>query len=193
MPVRSKKPTASRKTDLGANLDHKVKLLRKQLSLANEALNVVMDLVGLKPVMDDKPKTSPAPKAARTTKAKPGPKPKAKPGPKPKAKPGLKPKPDKVKPAPKKQAKLAAKPKAKPKAKPASGRRTAAAPKVSKTSALLRVLRTKAGLSQKSLADKLSTSQNTISLLESGKQKPNVDMAIKLGQILGTPFQDLMK
>jgi hypothetical protein len=92
LPARSKKPTASRKADLAADLHYKAKLLRKQLSLANEALNVVMDLVGLKPGVDDKPKTSPAPKAARTSKAKPGPKKQAKPAAKTKAKPGPKPK-----------------------------------------------------------------------------------------------------
>ena len=172
MPIRSKKPTASRKADLTADLDHKVKLLRKQLSLANEALNVVMDLVGLKPVMDNKSKTPPAPKAARTTKAKPGPKPKTKPGPKPKT--------DKAKPGPKKPAKSLAR----AKAKSALGRRIAA---------LIRNWRTKAGLSQKALGDQLNASQNTVSQLETGKLKPSVDMAIKLGKIIGMPFQDLLK
>jgi DNA-binding XRE family transcriptional regulator len=180
LPARSKKPIAPRKAGLAADLDQKVKLLRKQLSLANEALSVVMDLVGLKPGVDDKPKTSPAPRAARATKAKPGPKPKAKPGPKPRA--------DKARPGPKPKAKPGATPKAKPgpkpKVKPAPGRRTSAA--------LIRDLRIKAGLSQKALAEKLNASQNTVSQLETGKLKTSVDMAIKLGRILGTQFQNLM-
>ncbi|MDR2724838.1 MAG: helix-turn-helix domain-containing protein [Candidatus Adiutrix sp.] len=57
----------------------------------------------------------------------------------------------------------------------------------------MRDLRIKAGLSQKSLAEKLNASQNAVSQLETGKLKPSVDMSIKLGQILGTPFKDLME
>ena len=201
MQKRSKKPTASRIVEINLNL----KVPRKQLPLVEEALAAVLDLAGLKPEKADKSKTPPTPKATRATKAKPGPKPKvkpaakaksdkAKPGPKPKAKPGPKPK---VKPAAKPKAKPGPKPKAKPaaksKAKPVQARRTAAAPKASETAALIRDLRTKAGLSQKALAEKLNASQNAVSQLETGKLKPSVDMAIKLGQILGTPFQDLMK
>ena len=182
MPIRSKKPTASRIVELNLNL----KVPRKQLPLVEEALNAVLDLAGLKSEKADKSKKPPTPKAARATKAKPGPKPKTKLAAKPKAKPGPKPK---VKPA----VKPKAKPAAKPKAKPSQARRTSAAPKASKLAALIRDLRTKAGLSQKSLAEKLNSSQNAVSQLETGKLKPSVDMSIKLGQILGTPFQELMK
>jgi DNA-binding XRE family transcriptional regulator len=77
-------------------------------------------------------------------------------------------------------------------AKPAPGRR-AAGPKFPETAALIRGLRTKAGLSQKALAEKLGVWQNTVSLLETGKQKPNQDMAVKLGQILKAPVQNFVK
>jgi len=99
------------------------------------------------------------------------------------AKPGRPPKakPVRAKASPKKQA------------KPASGRRPAAEKKAPKTAVLIRDLRNKAGLSQKSLAEKLGVRQNVISLLETGRQKPNLDMAIKLGQILKTPFQDFQE
>ena len=166
-------------------LNLNLKVPRKQYPLVEGVLTAVLNLANLKLSHEkaDKPKTTPAPIAARTTKAKPGPKPKVK--------------PDKVKPGPKKQAKPAAKPKAKPgpkpKAKQIPGRRNAAAPKASKTAALIRDLRTKAGLSQKALAEKLNASQNAVSQLETGKLKASVDMAMKLGQILGTPFQGLMK
>ena len=179
MPVRTKKQTASRMVELNLNL----KIPRKQYPLVEGVLTAVFNLANLKPSHEkvDKQKATPAPKAARTTKAKSGPKAKS----------------DKAKPGPKKQAKPAAKLKAKPgpkpKAKQAPGRQNAAAPKASKTAALIRDLRTKAGLSQKALAEKLNASQNTVSQLETGKLKASVDMAIKLGQIFGTPFQDLMK
>lgn len=77
-------------------------------------------------------------------------------------------------------------------AKPAQGRRTAIDKKPPETAALIRTLRTEVGLSQKMLADKLGIRQNTISLLETGKQKPNLDMAVKLGQMLKTPFKNFM-
>ena len=81
-----------------------------------------------------------------------------------------------------------------PKAKPAPGRRTASGKTTpdSKIAALIRDLRAEAGLSQKSLAEKVGVSQNAISLLETGRQKPDLDMAIKLGQILKTPFRNLL-
>jgi len=98
---------------------------------------------------------------------------------------------DKIKSAP--AAKRGRKPKDKPvKMKPAQGRK-AAAKKISATAALIRDLRTKANLSQKALADKLGASQNIISIFETGKQKPNMDMAVKLGSIFKTPHQDFLK
>jgi DNA-binding XRE family transcriptional regulator len=77
-------------------------------------------------------------------------------------------------------------------AKPAPARQ-AAGPKFPETAALIRDLRAKAGLSQKALAEKLGVWQNTVSLLETGKQKPNQDMAVKLGQILKAPVQNFVK
>ena len=99
------------------------------------------------------------------------------------AKPGRPPKakPVKAKASPKKQA------------KPASGRRPAADKKAPKSAVLIRDLRNKAGLSQKSLAEKLGVMQNVISLLETGRQKPNLDIAIKLGQALGFSHQSLLE
>ena len=101
---------------------------------------------------------------------------------------------DKIKSAP--AAKVGRKPKAIPlkpvKTKPAQGRK-AAAKKIPETAALIRALRTKAALRQKALADKLGVRANIISQLETGRQKPNLDMAVKLGSIFKIPYQDLMK
>jgi DNA-binding XRE family transcriptional regulator len=83
------------------------------------------------------------------------------------------------------------KPKAPSARKP--GRPPAAASKAPKTAVLIRDLRNKAGLSQKSLADKLGVRQNTVSLLETGRQKPNLDTAIKLGQIFETPHRNFFE
>jgi DNA-binding XRE family transcriptional regulator len=87
-------------------------------------------------------------------------------------------------------------PKAKPattaKVKKAPGRRPAGK-KTSKIGALIRSLRTKAGMSQKALADKMGVYQNTVSLLELGKQKPNQNMAIKLEKALGTDHQKFLQ
>jgi putative transcriptional regulator len=63
----------------------------------------------------------------------------------------------------------------------------------SKIASLIRSLRTEAGMSQKALASKMGVYQNTISLLEIGKQKPNADMAIKLGKALGTEHQKFLE
>jgi len=107
-----------------------------------------------------------------------------------------KPKASEAAPAPRagrktKQAKAAAKP-----AKAAApGRRTktSARAKLSAAAALIRDLRSGAGLSQQALADKTGVRQNLISLLETGRQKPNLDLAIKLGQILKAPFKNFME
>ena len=98
---------------------------------------------------------------------------------------------DKIKSAP--AAKRGRKPKDKTvNMKPAQGRK-ASAKKISETAALIRALRTKAELRQKALADKLGVRANIISQLETGRQKPNLDMAVKLGSIFKIPYQDLMK
>jgi len=134
--------------------------------MVEEALTAVLDLAGLKPSSEkvEKPKSSSARKPGRPPKAKP-----------------VKAKTDQIKPP-------------KPsKAKTAPGRRTATDKKTPKTAVLIRDLRNNAGLSQKALAEKLGVRQNTISLLELGRQKPNLDMAVKLGHILKTPFQDLQE
>jgi DNA-binding XRE family transcriptional regulator len=163
MPARPQKQTASRFVELNLNL----KVPRKQYPVVEEALTAVLDLAGLKRGSEkpEKSKTPPASKLGRPPKAKPV---------KAKTAKMQQPKPPKAKSAP-------------------SRRISAKNPPKPKTAALIRDLRTEAGLSQKSLADKLGVRQNTISLLEIGKQKPNLDMAIKLGHALGTPHQSFLE
>jgi putative transcriptional regulator len=138
---------------------------RKQLSTIKEALKAIFDLAGLEPSSGQIEKSKPAPSA------KPGRPPK---GQTPKTKKGQ------IKPAQKAKIKKAAAQKK-------------ASKTLSKAAALIRSLRTKAGLSQKALAGKIGVYQNTISLLEIGKQKPNLDMAVKLGKALGTEHQKFLE
>ena len=166
MPTRSKKQTVSRFVELN------LKVPKEKFPLVEEAFTAILDLAGLKKVSSEKPgqaKTAPASKPGRKAKAKPV-----------KAKPGRMKQPKPPKPA---------KTKASPGRRPAVGKN----PPSPKIAALIRDLRTEAGLSQKALAEKLGASQNAVSLLETGRQKPNLDMAIKLGQILRTPFKGLLE
>ena len=102
-----------------------------------------------------------------------------------------KPKAEKAAPAPKASRNTKAKP---VKAKPAPAKKPKTKPPQSRpTAALIRDLRTTAGLSQRALADKLGVRQNAVSLVETGRQKPNIDMAVKLGQVFKIPYQDLLK
>jgi ribosome-binding protein aMBF1 (putative translation factor) len=78
------------------------------------------------------------------------------------------------------------------KVKKAPGRRPNAK-KTCKIGALIRSLRTKAGMSQKALADKIGVFQNTVSMLELGKQKPNENMAKKLEKALGAEHQKFLE
>ena len=145
-------------------LNLNLKVPRKQHSQVEKALTAILELAGLKAGAEAAVKRK-ADKAESTPAPKAGRKPKAIPL-----------KPVKAKPAQAKQ---------RPgKAKPAQGRKAAA---------LIRDLRTKAELRQKALADKLGVRPNIISQLETGRQKPNLDMAVKLGQIFKVPYQDLLK
>jgi putative transcriptional regulator len=138
---------------------------RKQLSTVKEALNAIFDLAGLKPSPGkiEDPKSSPLAKRGRPAKNQT-----------PKTKKGQ------IKPA-----------------KPAKTKKTPGRHPIvknpSKIASLIRSLRTEAGMSQKALASKMGVYQNTISLLEIGKQKPNVDMAVKLGKALGTEHQKFLE
>jgi|GEM_PF-1731927 len=160
----AKKQTASRFVELNLNL----KVPRKQHPQVEKALTAILDLVGVKASFEaaGKRKTD---KSESTPTPKAGRKPKDKPV---KAKTVKQPKPTK--------------------AKPTQGRK-AAAKKIPETAALIRDLRTKAELRQKALADKLGVRPNIISQLETGRQKPNIDMAVKLGSIFKIPYQDLLK
>ena len=77
-------------------------------------------------------------------------------------------------------------------ARPAKSRRRTPtedkAPPSPETAALIRDLRTKAGLSQKDLAAKLKISQNQLSLLETRKQRLKPALAKKLGRLFNTPI-----
>jgi DNA-binding XRE family transcriptional regulator len=138
---------------------------RKQLSAVKEALNAIFDLAGLKPSSGNIEKQKPAPAA------KPGRPPK---GRTPKTKKGQ------IKPAQKAKITKAVTQKKASKTLP-------------KVAALIRSLRIEAGMSQKTLGGKMGVYQNTVSLLEIGKQKPNLDMAIKLGKALGTEHQKFLE
>lgn len=48
----------------------------------------------------------------------------------------------------------------------------------------LKEIRTKKGLTQKQLADKVGVGRTTITLIESGTNKPSVKLAQKLGEVL---------
>ncbi len=56
----------------------------------------------------------------------------------------------------------------------------------------LKTLRTSQGFSQKGLADILCVSFKTISHWESGYSEPNLEMLIKLKEILKVDFDDLL-
>ena len=98
---------------------------------------------------------------------------------------GLEPKTPRAKGAPVRGAGAKAAP-----ARPGRSRRTAEGqgPASPETAALIRDLRTQAGLSQKDLADKAGVSQNQISLLETGKQHLKPALAKKLGRLFKTPI-----
>ena len=74
-------------------------------------------------------------------------------------------------------------------AHPGKGRWAAVEKKTAspETAALIRDLRVKAGLSQKTLAAKSGASQNQISLLETGKQGLKPALAKKLSRLFKTP------
>ena len=163
MPIRSKKQPAASLVELN------LKVPKEKYPLVEEALTAILDLAGLKGGSEKSGQAAAAPAPGPGRKAKAV-----------KAKPGRTKRPKQPEQS---------------KAKPAPGRRAAAdkTPPIPKTAAIIRDLRAEAGLSQKSLAEKLGVRQNTISLLETGRQKPDLDMAIKLGQILKTPFRNLFE
>jgi DNA-binding XRE family transcriptional regulator len=164
---RSILPKTSKKQTGSRLVDLNINLSvpRKQLSTVKEALNAIFDLAGLKPSSGkiEDPKSSPPAKLGRPPK-----------GQTPKTKKGS------IKPAKKAKIKKAATQKK-------------AAKTLPKAAALIRSLRIEAGLSQKALAGKMGVYQNTISLLELGRQKPNLDMAVKLGKALGTGYQKFLE
>ena len=56
----------------------------------------------------------------------------------------------------------------------------------------LLTLRTKAGWSQEFVARQIEVSRQTIMNWESGKNKPNVDKAIKLAKLFGVTVDELL-
>ena len=56
----------------------------------------------------------------------------------------------------------------------------------------IRIYRTKAGLTQAELAEKVNTTQPAISDYEADRVSPNVKQADKLAQALGVTLNDLM-
>lgn len=52
--------------------------------------------------------------------------------------------------------------------------------------------RTKAGLSQKELADKLFVTQQMIGVLETGLKAPSVNMLMRLAEVFGCTVNDLV-
>ena len=57
---------------------------------------------------------------------------------------------------------------------------------------IIRELRKENNLSQTALAEKLNTTQDTISLWELGKSKPDIDSLIRLTQIFGVSADYLL-
>jgi transcriptional regulator with XRE-family HTH domain len=58
---------------------------------------------------------------------------------------------------------------------------------------IIKKLRKKRGLTQKQLAEKLGVQQTTISMWETGANRPNVDMLKPLAKILKCKVEDLFK
>lgn len=52
--------------------------------------------------------------------------------------------------------------------------------------------RTKAGLSQKELADKLFVTQQMVGVLETGLKAPSVNMLMRLAEVFGCTVNDLV-
>lgn len=57
----------------------------------------------------------------------------------------------------------------------------------------LRELRNSIGLTMKQVAEKVRTSEATISLIETGKRRPSVKIAKRLGKLYGIPWTDFFK
>ena len=56
----------------------------------------------------------------------------------------------------------------------------------------LRRLRKKAGLSQDALAEKLSVSRQTVSSWERGNSYPDLDMLVRISDVLSTDSNELL-
>lgn len=52
--------------------------------------------------------------------------------------------------------------------------------------------RTKAGLSQKELADKLFVTQQMVGVLETGLKAPSVNMLMRIAEVFGCTVNDLV-
>lgn len=55
------------------------------------------------------------------------------------------------------------------------------------------VLRTKAGLTQEELAQKIDVSRQTVIAIEKGNYTPSVLLAIKIARIFKTPVEEIFK
>jgi putative transcriptional regulator len=54
-------------------------------------------------------------------------------------------------------------------------------------------LRTKAGLTQEELAEKVGVSRQTIIAIEKGNYTPSVLLAIKMGKVFKAPVEEIFK
>jgi putative transcriptional regulator len=55
------------------------------------------------------------------------------------------------------------------------------------------VLRTKAGLTQEELAQKIDVSRQTVIAIEKGNYTPSVLLAMKIARIFKTPVEEIFK
>lgn len=57
----------------------------------------------------------------------------------------------------------------------------------------LRARRKEMGLTMKQVAEKVKSSEATISLIETGKRRPTVKIAKRLGKLFGIKWEDFFK
>ena len=63
---------------------------------------------------------------------------------------------------------------------------------MAKVGKYIRIKRNKRGLSQEELAEKLFVSRQTVSNYENGRSNPDIDMLVKIAEVLETDVQTLI-